>query len=1110
VRHSDVSIVANAIVKRPALALLGGFEVRLGSGAALSVPTRKAQALLAYLALPTGIAHPRDKLAALLWGDLRATPARNNLRQSLFVLRKVLTASPPGVFEFDGDNVGLNPASIDVDVCRFERAIADGSPGALADCNALYRGDLLAGLAVNEPPFEEWLLAERERLRELALEALAKLLQYQRRAASPPAAAIQTAVRLLAVDPLQEATYRVLMQLFVDCGRRDAALRQYQICADVLERELGVEPEAETKALYQEVLRRRSEPSGVSAAVAGAHSKAAYAGSGAGPRAETPLVGRQGEIARLHEALEEAWGGRGRIVALLGTAGIGKTRLVAELTDHAMEHRGRTLLGRAYENQDVLAFGPWVNALRGADLTHWPGLRRIARGWRRELARLLPELGIPGPGKGVGVLEPLNLFESIVQVVEHLADTQPLLLVLEDLQWADEMSLRLLGFLGRRLPGLPVLVVVTVREEDLVDVPLLRRTVEDLGREERLLSISLDSLSQSETLSLVRVLAGTTSEAASLVGAEAAIWVASKGNPFLIVEAVRTLREGSTIVTTTGLTLPERAREVIVRRLERLSDRGRYLVMVAAIIACEFEFKLLQQASGLSEYDAAEGVEELVRRRIFHLVGEQFEFSHDAVRTAAMQQILPPLERALHRRVAEAIESLYSRNLEGSYATLGRHFREAEVWDKAARYLRLAGAQALSRSAHRDALALLEPARKALECLDQNDECLAQAIDVRIDLYHALLPLGAPQQIAGYLAEAQRMAQTLGDPMRCGWVDAYATNALWLCGDPERAAERGRHAVGLSEMLGERGLGIVARFFLAQVHHFRGDYRQAIALLREAVTSMDEPPLNESFGLPGVPAVLLRSWLAWSLGEMGEFNEGAECGAQAVRLAEIADHAFSCADAYRALGYLHLRRGEFAAAIELLERGLALCRIRDLELWVPSIGAALGYACTLDGSLAKGTDFLELALHQADSLQIRAGQAMRSAWLGENYLRLGRIDDAMRLARQALELARTRKEQGYAAWALRLLGEIAAHPDVCEPATAEAHYSDAKTLAAALGVRPLMAHCRLGLGTLYQRANRTADARTELSSAAESFREMDMALWQVRAQAELAAVALAH
>src|SRR5215813_9030262 len=269
------------------LRLLGGFQARLRHGPSLTVPTRKAQALLAYLALPCGVAHPRDKLAALLWGDMREGQARTNLRQTLFMLRKALPIRGSDSLRIDAANVALEPAVVTVDVTAFERLVTQGTPDSLAQAVDIYQGDLLQGLAVREAPFEDWLMAERERLRELALEALAKLLTQQR-AVGATEPALQTALRLLALDPLLETVHRTLMRLYAQLGRRDSAVRQYQICVDVLHRELGVDPEAETRDLYQEILRSR-EKHGLAARGAGTKTPASP-GSRSTPAAPVTAV----------------------------------------------------------------------------------------------------------------------------------------------------------------------------------------------------------------------------------------------------------------------------------------------------------------------------------------------------------------------------------------------------------------------------------------------------------------------------------------------------------------------------------------------------------------------------------------------------------------------------------------------------------------------------------------------------------------------------------------------------------------------------------------------------------------------------------------------------
>src|SRR2546422_9730609 len=238
------------------LTLLGGFQAQLEAGAALVLPTKKAQALLAYLTLPAGQAHPREKLATLLWGDMADAQARGNLRHALSRIRKALSRTARSGMVLDGPSVALDPAVVDVDVAQCERLVADGRPEALEQIAGLYRGDLLAGLALAERPFEEWLTSERERLHELAIQGLGRLLTHQQKAgAAEPA--VQTGLRLLALDPLQEPVQRAVMRLYARLGRREAALRQYQLCVDALKRELSTQPEAETTQLYQQILKTR-------------------------------------------------------------------------------------------------------------------------------------------------------------------------------------------------------------------------------------------------------------------------------------------------------------------------------------------------------------------------------------------------------------------------------------------------------------------------------------------------------------------------------------------------------------------------------------------------------------------------------------------------------------------------------------------------------------------------------------------------------------------------------------------------------------------------------------------------------------------------------------
>ena len=241
---------------RLVLFFLGEFQARLESGPSVVVPTRKVQALLAYLACSPIEGHSRDKLATLLWGDTEQRCARHSLRQALLVLRKTLDPLLPSILPCNAGGISLDRSRLIVDALEFERLVQEGTPQALERAGVLYRGDFLAGIGAGDQTFEDWLRDERDRLNELAFEVYGKLLAHQWKAGLI-AKAVQSAGRLLTIDPFEEETYRMLMRLHMTKGRRKAALRAYEKCAQMLRQELGAEPQAETKALLAEITSRR-------------------------------------------------------------------------------------------------------------------------------------------------------------------------------------------------------------------------------------------------------------------------------------------------------------------------------------------------------------------------------------------------------------------------------------------------------------------------------------------------------------------------------------------------------------------------------------------------------------------------------------------------------------------------------------------------------------------------------------------------------------------------------------------------------------------------------------------------------------------------------------
>lgn len=1077
------------------LTLFGGFQGRLGAAAPLTLPTRKTQALLAFLALPPGRSHPRAKLASLLWGGMREPQARSGLRQSLFTLRKAVDVEPPALL-IDGQTVTLNPTSVEVDVVEFERQVADGTLAALERAAALYRGELLEGLTLQETPFEEWILAERERLRELALEALAKLLRHQG-ATGATEAALRTALRLLALDPLQEPVHRAVMRLYVQLGRRASALRQYQICIGVLQRELSVEPETMTKELYQEILRQRPSHGAVNVeSPAPAHVVPAEV-----PRLphetlprELPLVGREAEINQLREVLNRAWAGHGQVVAVIGEAGVGKSRLLAEVAAETAARGGRVLVGRCYEAEQILPFASWVDALRAGQLD---GERKVLEGldpvWRKELARLLPELGVPGRGPDQGPVDYRQLFESVTQLVRHLVLHQPVMLILEDLHWGDEMSLRLLSFVGRRLQTWPILVVGTAREEDLASAPILRRTLEDLARDKGLTELRLAALPKEETLTLVRTLSGAECDEAVMTGLAEQVWIISEGNPFAVVETVRALPEGCVADPSTKLAVPKRVRDLIARHLEALSERGRDLTTVAAVIGREFDFALLRRSAGLEENEAAESLEELVRHHILQNVGERFDFTHDRIREVAYRRLLRERQRALHARIADSMETLYADRLDEQVERLAHHAARGELGEKAVGYLRQAGAKAFANSAHTNALAYFTRALELLGTLAPGAARDREELSLRLALGPALQATRgyATSEVEQNYARARQLAAEVGTPVQ----QFQALWGIWLVASHRASAgtalELGRELLALAERLDDPALLLEGHHALWPVRVWLGSAAAARRHLEQGMALYDRAR-HQSHAFvygghdPGVCCRKVASWAFWILGYPAR---GLEESVASLRLAGDLDHPMSIIVALVwACVFRDLRRevheiGEHACAL------INLSTEHEASQWLAA------------GTIIDGAVRAELGEGEMAIARIRRGLAdYRStgahlfvpyflSLLARACLRLGEPREGLRVIAEALERARTTGELLWEAELLRLEGELLLAGSPEDRAGARECFRRAIEIARRQEARSWELRAALSLARLLAAEGERDEARQTLTDVYTSFTE---------------------
>jgi tetratricopeptide (TPR) repeat protein len=800
------------------------------------------------------------------------------------------------------------------------------------------------------------------------------------------------------------------------------------------------------------------------------------------PAPDTPMIGREAEIVRLRQALEDAWQGRGRVVVIRGEAGIGKSRIVEEVAVEAAARGGRVLLGRCYETEQILPFGPWVNAVRQAGVLSEIG--DLPSAWHVELSRLFPELGAAPPPDDHA--QNVRLFEAVAHLVNHVAQRHPLLLVLEDVHWADEMSLRLAAFMARQIRARPVLMVVTAREEELPGPPVLSGLLEELARDDRAAQLTVGSLSRAETATLVRALGRACGDESALESLAEQLWTASKGNPFLVVETMRVVGDQPT----PAVPLPERVRDVITARLARLSEGGQHLAAVASVIGREFDFAVLARAASLDEVRAAEGLEELARRRVLTGTGERFDFTHDRIREVAYGQLLPPRRRLLHAQVAAALEEVYRDALEPHYAALAAHHCEGEGWEQALTYFQRAGTRAVTCSANREAIAYLERGLQVLEHFPEGHAKIKHAYDLRMARASAQYSLGELQRIVEELGQTEALARALDDQTRVGRAAVLKLACLSVMGDQRAALEAGEVGRAIAEASFNRPREAIATVMLGFSHLGRGEFQQAIAHFRKSGDLLRDVPVHERFGQIGLPAVFWRTWLTLSLGELGAFPDAIACGEEAVRIADAADQPFAMAEAHGALGFACYLRGDLARGIAALERSVALCRDHQLILLSPVMIAALGHAYALSGRLAEAVSTAEEAVACGAALRVMWWQSRRLTQLGDTYLRAGLVDDARFAADRALALATAHGERVSEAYALRLRGAVAHRSHPTDVETAHRYVSQALTCAEELDMRPLVAHCHHDLGALYRHAGKRERAARHAATATTMYREM--------------------
>jgi class 3 adenylate cyclase/DNA-binding winged helix-turn-helix (wHTH) protein/tetratricopeptide (TPR) repeat protein len=842
----------------------------------------------------------------------------------------------------------------------------------------------------------------------------------------------------------------------------------------------------------------------------------------AAARGLTPLVGRTSEVAILRERWARVKAGMGQVVMLTGEAGIGKSRLVRVVHDYVAHEAHLCWECRGVPYYQHTALYPITDCLQrwlqwrpgtapAAALVQLEALLTQAQLALEETMPLLADLmALPLPAEHsprralLPEQQRQRTLDVLLALVGGLAAQQPVLVIVEDLHWVDPSTLELLGRLLDQVPTTRVYLVLTCRPE--FQPPW--------GFRAHLTPLALTRLTPSHTAAMVEALLGTQCLSPA---AQAQIVARTDGVPLFVEEVTKAVLEAERARDVTAsasdpgpaLAIPVTLHEALLARLDRLGS-AKGVAQLGATLGREFAYALLRAVSPLEDGPLQHALATLVAAELLYQRGQPpqalYRFKHALIQEAAYEFVLRRVRRQTHQRIVHVLETQWPETAMTTPALLAHHALRGALWAQAVAYWRQAGEQAMTRSAHREAVAAFEQALGALQHLPEDHDTLAQAIDLRLGLRNALWPLGELGQIVVCLQDAHTHAEILGDPARRGWVAVYLLAHYMVACDPAHAFVYGERALASATDLGEVSLLVTAQSYLGNSHRSLGDYRRAIEFHRRNVACLHGALLYERFGLHGLVSAMSRSSIAACLAECGAFAEARALAEEGVRIAEAADHPYSRVLAYWARGFQTLRQGDLLQALPVLERARDLAHETPIRLLMPLVAAALGAAYALTERIAEALALLEQVVEQALVMHFLFDHALRVVWLGEAYLLAGRLEEASAQAQRALEFAQGHKERGHEAYALRLLGAIAAHRPPPDLEAAADYYRQALALAEALGMRPLLAHCHCGLGMFYATTSQREQARAELSTAIALYQSMEMTFWLPEAEAVLAQV----
>jgi tetratricopeptide (TPR) repeat protein len=826
-------------------------------------------------------------------------------------------------------------------------------------------------------------------------------------------------------------------------------------------------------------------------------------------RSTTAFVGREKERELLRRCLQEVTSGQGRIVIIAGPPGIGKTRTAREAGDEARQQGFVALAGNCYDREDSVPFVPFVEALEVV-LARAPGaaaIREILGDQAAELSRLLPQVrrllpDLPMPMQASPEQSRRMLFNAVVELVGRQSALNPLLLLLEDLHWADEGTLSLLVHLARAISTLPVMIIATHRNDEIDMKPPLTKALDELMRLGVVEEIPLDGLAEPDVAKMIELLSGHEPSPA-LVDL---IYSNTDGNPLFVQELIRDLDQNQSNgdfverLQQGEVALPHSLRLVIGRRLALVTKETSRVLGTAAVVGRHFNFSLLDAATQSDPDRLVDSLEEaeqagLISSRLEHPEA-RFRFAHEVIRRAVLDEISMARRQRLHLNIAQAMEQLHANSLEEHAEDLAHHFWSAGAAadpTKAIRYLQIAGEKAIQSSANVEAIGHLNKALQLLRGLPETTECLRQQLHLQTFLGTALIAtkgFSSPEALQAY-ARARELSQLTGEAEQFFHVlfGQWLSNAS-RC-EHRVALELGEQCLRLAQNTGDPGLVLEAHHALGVSLIIVGDLVSGLEHLERTVAMYDPKQHGDHAQIYGHdPAAVCLMHAGWALWLLGRPEQGLKRCNESLALAQQLSHPSTSATVEAFVACLQQWCGDVRAVEELSASAIAISTKRDFGYPRTMALMLAGWALVQRGQTAPGIEQMRLGLDKFRAMDALTLSSYFSGLLAEAYAAAGQVEEGLKILGQLdEEMAPWWNSELY-----RLKGELilrAAGQPITPAAQDEAveYFRQALDIARAQKARSLELRAITSLSHLWLVQSKRSEARRALKEIVSEFKE---------------------